>query len=138
MGFNFTKMSAERMEHAMGKIGISNNVAIKNIEKSNLPFTKTKEEGVKFSIEFVSKYENEAKKPVAMIVVSGDVMYLDDGKNIKKLLEGWKKDKQISPEIMQQVLNTALSRCNVQALILSKDLNIPPPVPLPKVNVKTG
>ena len=53
-------------------------------------------------------------------------------KKVKKAIDGWKKEKKVDKDIMTQVLNTALTRCNVQALILSQDLNLPPPIPLPR------
>jgi len=31
------------------------------------------------------------------------------------------------------VINSILGRCNIQALIMSKELNMPPPIPMPKV-----
>ena len=33
------------------------------------------------------------------------------------------------------LLNSILNKCNVQALILSQDINLPPPIPLPKVQM---
>ena len=40
VGFNFNKVNVERKEAAKGKISISNNVAIKDIEQKELPFGK--------------------------------------------------------------------------------------------------
>jgi TP901 family phage tail tape measure protein len=34
------------------------------------------------------------------------------------------------------LMNTILNRCNVESLILSRELNLPSPIPLPKVNIK--
>ena len=39
-------------------------------------------------------------------------------------------------EVMEQVINTALNKSNVEALILSRDINLPPPIPLPKIKGK--
>ena len=36
---------------------------------------------------------------------------------------------------MTTLLNALLAKCNVQALILSQDVNLPPPIPLPKVQL---
>ena len=50
-----------------------------------------------------------------------------------EIVKGWKKNKQVPKETMTEVLNTILARCNVSALMLSRDVNLPPPIPLPKV-----
>jgi len=134
VGFNFNKVNVERKEAAKGKISISNNVAIKDIEQKELPFGKEKQNALKFTFEFTSKYEPE----IGAIVLGGDVLFVDDAKKIKEILDSWKKDKKISKEVMTSVLNNVLTRCNIQALILSQEVNLPPPVPLPKVKVETG
>ena len=46
------------------------------------------------------------------------------------------KDKKIPKEVMTPVLNNILAKSNVEALVLSRELNLPPPIPLPKVEVK--
>ena len=37
---------------------------------------------------------------------------------------------------MAQVLNFVLAKCNIKALILSQDVNLPPQIPLPKLTTK--
>ena len=55
---------------------------------------------------------------------------------VKAIAADWKKSKKVPKEMMASVLNNLLSKCNVEALILSREINLPPPVQLPKVNVK--
>ena len=54
---------------------------------------------------------------------------------VKEVLDGWKKDKKLPKEIMTTILNSVLTKCNIQALILSEQINLPPPIPLPKLQV---
>ena len=86
---------------------------------------------MKFTFEFTSKYEPK----LGTILLGGDVLFLTDSKKSKEILDGWKKDKKVPKEIMAGILNTVLARCNIQALILSQEVNLPPPIPLPKVKV---
>ena len=51
----------------------------------------------------------------------------------EEILKSWKKSKQVPKETMTEILNTVLMRCNVEALMLSRDVNLPPPIPMPKV-----
>ena len=131
VGFGFTKLSAERKEAAKGKIDINNNVTIKNVEEADISLGKDKQNVAKFLFEFTSKYEPN----VGIILFEGELLYMEDPKKIKELLAGWKKDKKIPSEIMANLLNTILTKCNVQALILSQEINLPPPIPMPKVQM---
>jgi hypothetical protein len=132
VGFNFTKISVEKRAPVKGKISISNNVAIKDVEKIDLALGSSKQEGLRFVFTFTSKYEPD----VGDIELTGEVLYLAEAKQAKEILDSWKKDKRVSNDIMSLILNTVLSRCNIEALIVSKDVNLPPPIPLPKVNIE--
>jgi hypothetical protein len=131
IGFNFNKITVEKKEINKGKVNISNNVAIKNIEQKDISLGKDKQDALKFKFEFTSKYE----PGLGSILLGGDVLFLTDAKKSKEVLDGWKKDKKVPKEIMANILNTVLSRCNIQALILSQEVNLPPPIPMPKVKV---
>ncbi len=133
VGFGFTKLSAEKKDPAAGKIDINNNVSIKDAKEDNLSFGKDKQNVIKFLFEFTSNYEPN----VGAILFEGEVLYLDEPKKVKEILSSWKKDKQIPKEIMGMLLNAVLSKCNVQALILSQNVNLPPPIPMPKVQMNS-
>ena len=132
VGFNFIKMNVERKQPVTGKIKIGNNVSVKSVESHTIMLGKTKNEGVKFTFEFTSKYEPD----IGSILITGEVIYLEEQKKVREILASWKKNKKVSKEVMTEMLNTVLDRCNIQALVLSRDMNMPPPVPLPKVNVE--
>ena len=132
VGFGFTKLSAEKGELAKGKIDINNNVSIKDVKEDSFAFGRDKDQNVlRFIFEFTSKYEPD----IGNILFEGEVLYLDDPKKAKEILSNWKKDKKLPKEIMPGLLNTILTKCNVQALILSQEINLPPPIPMPKVQV---
>ena len=131
VGFGFTKLSAEKHEAPKGKIDINNNVSIKDIIEDSFFLGKDKQNIIKFIFEFTSKYE----PAVGTILFEGELLYLEDPKKIKEILSSWKKDKKVPKEIMAGLLNTILTKCNVQALILSQEVNLPPPIPMPKVQI---
>ncbi len=132
VGFGFTRLSAERKEAAKGKIDISNNVSIKSVEESDVSLGKDKSQVIKFIFEFTSKYE----PGIGNITFEGEILYMEEQKKAKEILSGWKKDKKVPKELMAGLLNTVLTKCNIQALILSQEVNLPPPVPLPKVQIQ--
>lgn len=130
VGFNFNKISVERKDGAIsGKINISNNVSIKGVEQKDLSLGKAKQDGLRFVFEFTSKYDPD----VGHITLTGEVLYLEDKKKVEETLAKWKKEKRIEEDIMTPVLNMALTKCNIESLILSQSMNLPPPIPLPKI-----
>ena len=131
VGFNFTKLEAEKKEGVKGKINISNNVSINKVGEKSLSITDEKQKVLAFTFEFTSKYDPD----LGSIKITGDVLNMDSPAKAKEILDGWKKDKRLPKEIMTDVLNTILNKCNIQALILSEQVNLPPPIPLPKVQV---
>ncbi|MBW2992471.1 hypothetical protein KY345_04605, partial [Candidatus Woesearchaeota archaeon] len=56
--------------------------------------------------------------------------------NVKQIVEGWKKNKNIKKEVFEQVMNAAMTKANIQALIVSQMVNLPAPIQLPKLAVK--
>ncbi|MBI3027128.1 hypothetical protein HYY70_03365 [Candidatus Woesearchaeota archaeon] len=132
VGFGFTKLSAEKNEKAKGKIDINNNVTIKDVQEDSFSLGKDKQQNVlRFVFEFTSKYEPS----VGVVLIEGELLYLEESKKVKEITASWKKDKKLPKELMAGLLNTILSKCNVQALILSQEINLPPPIPLPKVQM---
>jgi hypothetical protein len=129
IGFNFTKINVERKEGATGKINIKNNVTIKDVDETDLALGKEKQKALKISFEFTSKYEPK----IGTILIEGNLMFMGESKKVKEIMDGWSKDKKIPKDVMSNILNNILTRCNIQALILSQDVNLPPPIPLPKV-----
>ena len=131
VSFNFTKIEAEKKSVGKGKININNNVRIEKVEEKDLSLGNQKQKVVSFTFEFTSKYDPD----VGNIKLVGNVLYMEDAKKVKEILDGWKKDKKIPKDIMARILNVVLNKSNVQALILSENVSLPPPIPLPKVQV---
>jgi len=129
VGFNFTKIEAEKKDILKGKININNNISIKQVDEKDLSLGNQKQKVLSFTFEFISKYEPD----LGSIKLTGNVLFMDDSKKVKGILEGWKKEKKLPKEVMPNILNTIMSKSNIQALILSDQINLPPPIPLPKV-----
>ncbi len=129
VGFNFTKLEAEKKELVKGKININNNVSIKNVEEKKLSLANDKQKVLSFTFEFTAKYDPD----IGSIKFVGDVLFMEESKKTKEILDGWNKDKKLPKDIMPHILNTVLNKCNIQALILSEQVNLPPPIPMPKL-----
>ncbi len=133
VGIHFTKIDVEKANNVKGKVNISNNVLIKNVEEASLSLGLSNQKGAKFSFEFKSEYAPD----MGHIYLLGDVLMVEEDKAVKSILSDWDKKKTIKTEIMSQVLNSVLNKCNIQALILSQTMNLPSPIPMPKVQQDT-
>lgn len=133
IGFNFTKISAERKKaEKTGQVQVSNNVDIKEIRESEIKISSDEQISLTFEFEFNSKYEPD----MGYIKLGGHVMTIENKESGQKILDEWKDSKKVNSSVMKNILNTILAKANVQALIVSRDINLPSPIPLPKVNVK--
>jgi hypothetical protein len=132
VGLQINKIVVEKLAPAKGKVSVNNNVAVKDVEKTDLTFGTSKQDALKFTFEFKATYEPK----IANMTFEGDVTYFDTPAVIEDVMKGWKKDKKVAPEVMSGIINTILSRCNIEALLLSREVNLPPPIPMPRVNVK--
>lgn len=128
---NFLKISAERKGGAKGKININNNVSITKVEKADLAIGNSKQDALRFEFDYTTKYEPK----LGEMTLIGDLVYLNTPEKIKEILDSWKKNKSVPKDIMTVVLNSVLAKCNIEALLLSRDINLPPPIQLPRVKV---
>lgn len=126
VGFTFNKMNVERKENAQAaKVSVNHNVSFKDIEVVPLALGQ-QSKAAKVSFDFSAKYE----PGVGSISLEGYVLFMADEKNLKEIEKKWKKDKKIDKELYVSILNNVLTKCNVQAILLSKEINLPPPLPL--------
>ena len=129
VGFNFSKINVERKKDPVGKVDINNNVSVKNVEEADFAVGSLKQKGLRFTFEFVSDYTPD----IASITLNGSVLFVGDKSQTEKILGEWKKNKKLSKDIMADIVNTVLTRCNVESVMLSRDVNLPPPIPMPTV-----
>lgn len=129
MGVNFTKMHVERKESKKGKINVSNNVSISNVEKMDLKIGDENQQPLRFSFNFTSKYNPD----IGNITLEGNVVYLADKKKAEEILKGWKDNNKVEEKTRDVILGNVLNKCSIESLLLSKEMNLPAPVPLPKI-----
>ncbi|MBT5022437.1 hypothetical protein HOK51_02600 [Candidatus Woesearchaeota archaeon] len=132
VGFEFNKINVDKKSALKGDVSINNNVKITDVKRSDLVVGPNKQPGLKFEFEYESAYEPDFAK----IVLGGSVLFIGPEDLVKETVEGWGKEKKVKKELMAVILNNVLDKCNVQSLILSSTTNLPPPIRMPKVEVK--
>ena len=71
--------------------------------------------------------------PIGVIKLEGILIY--EGEDAKKITEEWNKTRKMPDEVASRI-HTAIMHASVpQAVGLSKDLGLPPPIPLPQVRL---
>ncbi len=122
------KVVAERELNAKGgQIKINNNVSLKNVE--DMDFAVEGKKGLRFTFTFNCRYEPNLGK----IDVEGQVLFVEDEAKVNEIKASWDKDKKVPVDIMEQVVNAALHKGNIQAIKISEEISLPSPLPLPKV-----
>lgn len=132
VGLSFDKILVEKHSAVKGKVTVNNNVAIQDVEQSDVAIGASKQSALKFRFEFTANYEPK----IATMILNGTLTFFETPEKAADIVKTWKKDKNVPKDVMGSVLNTILARSNVEAMVLSREVNLPPPIPLPKVNVK--
>lgn len=132
VGFGFTKIQVEKQKQPKGKVSINSNVSITNAESYEIKLGDSSQKGIRFEFSFTTKYTPD----IANISLTGEVFYMGTEEVTEEVLKEWDENKKVSKKVVVGIMNTILSKCNVQAIVLSHELNLPSPVPLPRVNIK--
>jgi len=120
LDFRFTKIKAENSLKQI-KEGVQVDMKVNFIDVEEFPKIKdSPTSALKVGFEFNLDY-----KGYGDINVMGFVVYGDENKKIKKIVDSWKKDKQLEKEISTLLMNNILVKTNVKALTLAQDINLP-------------
>ncbi len=128
VGINFDRLIAERRAQKIDKISINNNIRVLNVQESGV-VTKQSDKAIDIQFEFSAKFEPN----VGQILITGTAIYVLPKKKTIQVLKEWKKNKKLPDDIVAEVLTALLARANVEAILLAKEVNLPPTIPMPKV-----
>lgn len=126
LGINLNKVNAERISRLQGNIQITNKTNITGVKSTGL----TKKDAVsEICFEFRTLYLQD-KKTVGKIEIDGSVLYQQDQ---KELLKCWKTEKKLPKDLEIPIMNAILTKCSVRAVDSAEHVNLPPPIPLLKI-----
>ncbi len=131
IGLNFDKALIEKNfnkdKQKVAKIGTKTDLVSIDEEKVEIPNKKA----LRISFSFGISYDPN----LAKISMNGSILYLENPDKISEILDSWKK-KNLSRELRIEFLNYILLKCNLKALSLEDDFNLPPHIPMPKFQPK--
>ena len=131
IGFNITKISAEKLSNEFNELKIENNIQIEEINSTKADFLKKDEEVLQVLFNYSLNYNPN----VAKLAFSGSIILLVDQKDSKDILKQW-ENKKISEEIKLPLFNFILRKISIRALELEDELNLPLHMALPSLKPK--
>ncbi len=121
--FEFTSIDARRltkMGEMVGNIRIDHNSSITLINELN-----DKEANVEFR--FTANYSS-----IGFIKIEGRMLY--EG-NASAVAKQWHSEHKMPDDVAAQVHQAIMVNCIPEAVMVSRDLKMPPPIPMPQVNI---
>ena len=138
IGFNFKKISSERIE-ITERPSINTNIEFTEIDKEKVDLLKEMESlRVEFKCSWVySAPEKKDSPKQGEISFEGSVILAVEKEESKEILKAWKK-KKLSPNFQAGLFNLILRRCTSKAVFLAEEIALPSPLPLPKIKLQTN
>ncbi|MCD6495977.1 MAG: hypothetical protein J7K54_01775 [Candidatus Aenigmarchaeota archaeon] len=129
IGLSFNRMEAKK-ESAAPKQEVKVNsspviTGVKEVEVTNLT-----KKALAIEFEFITRYD----PGFATISIAGSLMYVAD-KN-KAVLDEFEKNKRLPEKVSLEVLNYLFRHCLLKASLMAEDLQLPPPMPMPRITPK--
>ena len=128
VGFALSKILIERKEAIKGKIEVNSKLNVTNMKKEDIKLVEGKDV-LRFDFDYSINYE----PGLAKINMAGHLLLMVEPKQTKELLKAWEKKSQVPEEIKLSVYNTIFHKCNIKALELEEDFNLPPHLQLPYI-----
>ncbi len=129
VGFNFNKISAEKLKDIKGELKFNSKIDISSISPLKSDLIKIKDEPIKIDFVYTVLYEPEFAK----IEFAGTMILSVEPKIARDLLKNW-KEKELNEEARLFIFNVILRKASIKALNLEEELNLPSHLPLPSLN----
>ena len=131
IGFNFEKISVERKKAPQGEIKISNNVRLTDIKEEKINVGDA-HKALKVGFEYKLEYGSD----IGSLMLTGNIIYLDDKKKQDSIIEAWVAKKPLETKFSLTVTNSILVKCNIKAIELCAEVNLPTHIAMPVAKPK--
>ena len=133
LNVTFNSIKASKNAMPKGKIGVKSNTKLDSLTESKMGLDKTKT-----ALKFGFTYKTEYTPSFAEIELKGEATALMDKKEADKVQEQWEKDKTkgLDKKFAALLINTLMGKCALQAMVMAKELSLPSPIPLPRINLE--
>jgi hypothetical protein len=132
LGFNFSKFDCERKAPKKGgQIQVHFGIAVKDVKKVPLKVGASSNTDV-LKVDFA--FDVSYSEGLGKISIAGDVVFSDTKEIIEETLKSWQADKKLNKVVNEEVLSFVYNKAIVKAFEIADDLNLPSPMPLPKLS----
>ncbi|MCD6189215.1 MAG: hypothetical protein J7J97_03375 [Thermococcus sp.] len=133
VGVNVTKIEVEKQGGVLGKVEVNLSPKIEEVRLGEIKTPSGKVNGIEVFFTYQIGYNPE----IARAVIKGAVFYLPPKREqIDEILDGWEKEKKIPPEMFAEIVNFVTSEITPLIMVISKEMRIPYPIPLPRVTIR--
>ncbi len=101
-------------------VQINHNSSVTQIVKSG-------KDDAEFDWRFTVNYSG-----VGTIKIEGKIIYKGSGDDI---VETWNKENKMPDEVAGEIHKAIMSTCIPESVMLARDIRLPPPIPMPKINL---
>lgn len=125
--FDFTNLDARRLT----KVGSGwANLRVDHNSTVTL-ITETGTNAAQLDFRFTASYR-AAESVIGLIQIEGQIAWEGDA---KALVKGWSSGGQMPPDVATEIHTVIMTNCIPETVILARELRLPPPIPIPQVQV---
>lgn len=131
IGFNYKKFDCVKEDNkAVGQIEVKHNVSVIDVRKESLSVGSNKNDILKIIFNFDVLYGNSIGK----INTCGEIIYSDTKEIVDETLKQWESEKKLNVTVNQVVVKFIYNKVTIRVLDFADLLNLPAPIPMPKIN----
>ncbi len=132
VNFTLDKISVDKKSQVKGMVEAKNSIKFLDVVEQPLPAGLNKQALISFKFQYKVDYLPN----IALTEIVGYIHFMTNKESKDKILEDWDKRSRIDPSISGPLVNYVFSKCGVMALSLSRQVGLPPHIPLPKIVIK--
>jgi len=81
---------------------------------------------------FSANYRAQTEEVIGLIKIEGTIVYQGKARDIVKQ---WSTTQQMPNEVATEIHTAIMTTCIPEAVVVARDLRLPPPVPIPQVQI---
>ncbi len=125
-GWELNSIEAKRFSRVGEKL-MNVRIDHNNVVTSVMPLNQT---DVSIEFRFTANYSG-----IGFVRMDGKLVVADDSRSPESIAKEWGSTNNMPPELANIVHNAVISNCVITATIITRDIQLPPPVPLPQVDM---
>ncbi len=130
LNFSFTEMQVKRNKTSE-KVTVKSGMNIESLTPTDA-IKQPNQRAFIIGFSYAVDYEPKA----GHIKIFGEVTYLADNDLADQIEATWKEQQNLPKDLGLHIYNRILHHCSIEALLLSKEIGLPAPIQLPKIQVK--